>query len=156
MGFVAIILLGSCLLKLPIANNGSISFIDALFTAASATCVTGINTAVSASQFTFFGQVVILILIQIGGLGFMAFVTLLYMLLKQKITLKDRIILGASFGSNQLKGLVSFTKRILKFTFILEGLGALLLSLRFVPKMGVLRYLERNFYINFFFLQCWV
>ena len=144
------------MLKLPIANNGSISFIDALFTAASATCVTGINTAVPASQFTFFGQVVILILIQIGGLGFMAFVTLLYMLLKQKITLKDRIILGASFGSNQLKGLVSFTKRILKFTFILEGLGALLLSLRFVPKMGVLRYLERNFYINFFFLQCWV
>lgn len=138
LGFIFVILVGAFLLKLPISNNGSITFIDALFTATSATCVTGLNTIVPAEQFTFFGQVVILALIQIGGLGFMVFVTLLYILLKRKITLKDRIILGASFGSNHLKGLVGLTKRILKFTFIFESFGALLLAFNFVPKMGPL------------------
>lgn len=99
MGFIATIFLGGILLTLPISNTQPIRFIDALFTATSAVCVTGLVTVVPAVQFTVFGKVILLILIQIGGLGVIACVTGFFIILKRKITVRERVIIQESYNS---------------------------------------------------------
>lgn len=136
LGFLVTILLGSLLLSLPIANQKPISYTDSLFTAVSATCVTGLTTLSIAEQFTTFGQVIILLLIQIGGLGFMVFVALLLIILGKKISLKERILISQSLNQNTLKGMVRLTKIIFKYTLTFELVGALLLAFVFVPMYG--------------------
>lgn len=137
LSFLLLIFAGSFLLSLPICNEKSINYIDALFTAVSSVCVTGLSTIVAAEQFTFWGELVMLVLIQIGGLGFMTFVTLIFVVLKKRITLKERILLGDSFGSNALKGLIRLTKRIFSYTLIIEIIGAVLISIKTIPLYGV-------------------
>lgn len=129
LGFALIILVGAALLSLPIANKtGGIPFIDALFTACSATCVTGLVVYDTFSQFTAFGQVVIILLIQIGGLGFMTFAIILTMAAGRRISLSERINLSEAIGAGRLGGVVRLARRILIGTLLIEGTGALLLS----------------------------
>ena len=132
LGFALIILVGAALLSLPIANKtGGIPFIDALFTACSATCVTGLVVYDTFSQFTAFGQVVIILLIQIGGLGFMTFAIILTMAAGRRISLSERINLSEAIGAGRLGGVVRLARRILIGTLLIEGTGALLLFFRF-------------------------
>lgn len=139
LGYLLIILTGTLLLSLPIANRNQISpgFINALFTATSATCVTGLVVFDTYTQWTLFGQVVILLLIQVGGLGFMTTITMFSFLLRRKIGLKERGLLRESVNTMYIGGIVRLTKKILMGTLLFEGIGAILLSIRFIPKMGL-------------------
>lgn len=138
IGFFLLILAGATLLNLPIASisGNSVGFIDALFTSASAVCVTGLIVVNTAAHWTFFGKLVILILIQIGGLGFMTMATLVALVLGRKITLKNRLILQEELNNLTLSGVVKLTKYVLYSTFLIEAVGALILSFRFVPDFG--------------------
>lgn len=138
LGFFIMIALGTGLLMLPAASNppGGASFLDALFTAASASCVTGLVPQDTGTYWTVFGQVVILLLIQTGGLGFMSIATLFLLLLRQRLGLRQREVVVDSVSYGRLGGFVPFMKLVLLGTLLAEGLGAALLSLRFVPRMG--------------------
>ena len=136
-GFLGIILLGGILLWLPISNTRPISLIDALFTAVTSVCVTGLVTVTPAVQFTLFGKIVLLILIQIGGLGIIACVTAFFIIMKRRISLKERVVILEAYSMESLSGMVAMILRILKGTICLEGIGALLYSFRFVPEFGV-------------------
>ncbi len=137
LGFAIIILMGTLLLTLPLATEDGkgLSFLDALFTATSATCVTGLVVVDTGDTFTMFGELVILFLIQVGGLGFMTFGTFLFILLGKKISLKERLLLKEAFNNVSLAGLVKLVKRILVFTFVLEIIGGILLAIRFSAVM---------------------
>lgn len=139
LGFAAIILLGALLLMMPCSNRSGqgIPFLNALFTATSATCVTGLVVYDTYTQFTTFGQLVIMLLIQTGGLGFMTLAVLFALVTRKRIGLKERTFLMESVASLQLGGVVRLAKRILMVTFMVEGLGVLLLAIRFVPMFGV-------------------
>ena len=137
-GFFIIIVLGTFLLMLPCsAKSGEITpFSTALFTSASATCVTGLVVADTFSHWTFFGQSVILLLIQIGGLGFITIGVTVSILLRRKIGLKERGLIRESFNIIELRGMVRLTKRVICGTLLFELIGAIILSLCFIPKMG--------------------
>lgn len=141
LGFGTLILIGATLLNLPIASadGKSIGFVDALFTSASAVCVTGLVVVNTATHWSIFGKVVILILIQVGGLGLMTMATLVALVLGRKITLKERLIIQEEMNSTSLSGLVKLTKYVIISTVTIEGIGALLLSLRFIPTYGVVK-----------------
>ncbi len=138
LGFGIIILSGTLLLCLPIAARDGAwgNPINCLLTATSATCVTGLIAYDTFSHWTMFGQLVILSLIQIGGLGFMTFISMFAMFLKKKISLRDRLLLMQSSGSMQLEGVGRLIRRILLGTLLFEGIGAILLSIRFVGEFG--------------------
>ncbi len=141
LGFSGLILIGATLLNLPLASvdGKSIGFIDALFTSASAVCVTGLVVVNTAVHWTIFGKVVILILIQIGGLGFMTMATLVALLLGKKITLKERLIMQEELNQFTLAGLVKLTRYVIISTIIIEGIGAIFLATRFIPTYGPLK-----------------
>lgn len=142
LGFIAIILLGSLLLSLPFAQRAGrppLPWLDALFTAASATCVTGLVAADTWSQFSLAGQVILLVLIQIGGLGFMSFAMILTLALGRRLGLRGRSILMESVSSLQIGGVEGLVRHILLGTAIVEGSGALLLCFAFVPRFGFWR-----------------
>lgn len=138
VGFFLIILLGAFLLTLPISSRDgeATNFLDSFFTATSATCVTGLITFDTYSHWSGFGQIVILALIQVGGLGFMTMFTILSFLLKRTISMKERLVLMQSVNLNSMTGIVRLTKHILIATFTFEGAGALVLSLRFMKDFG--------------------
>ncbi len=140
-GFGLIILLGTILLSFPIASRAGTQtpIWDCLLTATSATCVTGLIAYDTFSQWTVFGQVVILTLIQIGGLGFMTFISMFVMLLRKKINLRERLLLMQSTGNLSLEDVTGLIRRIFKGTLIFEGLGAVALSFFFVPRLGWLQ-----------------
>lgn len=137
--FATIILIGGALLALPIASKDGVGlpFLDALFTSASATCVTGLVLFDTYTQFTAFGQLVIMLLIQVGGLSFMTLSMLVAFLLKRRIGLHQRVILMDTVGALQMGGVVRLTRRILRLTATCEGLGALILACWFVPRYGL-------------------
>jgi trk system potassium uptake protein TrkH len=139
LGFAILILLGAFLLTLPIAteNGRGLHFLDALFTATSATCVTGLVVVDTGDTFSMFGELVILTLIQIGGLGFMTIATFLFILLGKKISLKERLLLKEAFNADSTAGIVKLVKRILLFTVITESIGGILLSIRFSFDMPI-------------------
>lgn len=139
LGFASVILIGSILLNLPIAsrNGESIGFVNALFTATSAVCVTGLVVVDTGTYWTVFGQTVILFLIQIGGLGFMTLATLIFFILGKKITLRERLVMQEALNQFKISGLVRLTQYVLVSTFLIEGIGAILLSIRFIPIFGV-------------------
>ena len=136
--FAAIILLGACLLMLPAASRDGIScgFRPALFTATSATCVTGLVLYDTWSQWSGFGQVVIISLIQIGGLGFMSAATLFVFLLRRRIGLKQRLVMAQALSVSDMDGIVRLQKTVLKGSFAIEGIGALILFVHFLPEFG--------------------
>ena len=123
---------------LPIASvSGRMTgLIDALFTATSATCVTGLVVVDTGMHWSLFGQTVILVLIQIGGLGVMMVATLFSLALRRRIGLSERTYLPESAASVQLGGAVRLCKRVLQVTFVIEGICAILLALRYIPDMG--------------------
>ena len=132
--FLLVIFLGSGLLSLPVSsrNGESCGAMTAVFTATSATCVTGLSLVDSYSQWSAFGQVVLLGLIQIGGLGYMAFVSVFYFLLRRRIGLRERLVLQQAMALDELKGVVRLVRLMLAGTFLVEGTGALILTLRFL------------------------
>lgn len=138
IGFALLILVGAILLNLPIASQGEdeVGFINALFTSTSAVCVTGLVVVDTGTYWSTFGQVVIIALIQVGGLGFMTMATMFFIILGKRISLKERLIMQEALNQNSLAGIVRFTKYIIIGTFIIEGIGALFLSLKFVPEYG--------------------
>ena len=138
IGIATIILIGAILLNLPMAsNNGlSIGFIDSLLTATSAVSVTGLVPVNTAEHWTIFGKIVILALIQVGGFGFMTSATLIAFITGKRIGLKERLIMQEQFNQDSFAGIVKLTKFVIFFTLTSEAIGALLLSLKFIPLYG--------------------
>jgi len=138
LSFLVTILLGSIFLTSPIssATGKSVPYLDALFTATTSTCVTGLVTLPTVSTWSVFGQVVILILIQIGGLGIITTMSGLMLLLNKKMGIGDRLLIQDSFNLNTMSGLVKFVKNVLFGTLIIETIGALFYMLVFVPEFG--------------------
>ncbi|MED4970573.1 TrkH family potassium uptake protein [Parageobacillus toebii] len=148
LGFSFIILIGAFLLTLPAAtvDGKGLPWLDALFTATSATCVTGLVVVDTGTTFTLFGQLVILALIQIGGLGFMTFATLFALILGKRISLKERLLIKESLNNLSIDGVVRLVKRILIFTAVIELIGGILLAIRFSFDMP----LPKAIYFGFF------
>ncbi|MHC1748796.1 MAG: TrkH family potassium uptake protein [Cellulosilyticaceae bacterium] len=139
MGFLIVILMGALLLMLPISTQSgeSTGFIDALFTTTSAVCVTGLVVVNTLSYWSLFGKIVILLCIQVGGLGFMTLVSMIFILLGKRITLKNRLIMQEALSFNTTAGIVRFTRLIFLLTLAVEGVGALLLAMVFIPEHGL-------------------
>ena len=139
LGFVLIILIGTVLLELPAASRSgtTVPFFAALFTATSATCVTGLTATDTALTWSLFGRVVILVLIQIGALGFMSIVTIFFFAMNRKIGLSQRLLLVKSLNLNDLQGVVKLIRHVLLGTLMFEALGAAALWLRFAPGYGL-------------------
>lgn len=138
LSFLIAILIGSVLLALPIssADGKATPFLDALFTATTSTCVTGLVVAPTVTAWSLFGQIVILILIQIGGLGVITIMSGLMILLHKKMGIGDRLLLQDAFNLNSLSGLIRFVKKVVAGTFVVEGIGALLYMAVFIPQFG--------------------
>ena len=139
LSFLFLIILGSFFLAMPIssANGKAVPFVDALFTATTSVCVTGLVTLPTFSTWSIFGQVVILILIQVGGLGVITVMSGVMISLHQKIGMKDRMLIQDAFNLNSLSGIVKFIKKVLIGTFVVEGIGAVLYMIVFIPEYGV-------------------
>lgn len=139
LSFLLVILVGSLLLSLPVSAAGgeAVPWLDALFTATTATCVTGLVTLPTVTTWSFFGQAVILVLIQVGGLGVITILSALMLLLHRRMGIGDRLLLQDAFNLNGLHGIVRFVKRVLLGTFLVEGIGALLYMTVFVPEYGL-------------------
>ena len=138
LSFLVTILLGSLLLSLPIssASGEAVPYLDALFTATTSTCVTGLVTLPTVSTWSVFGQIVILLLIQIGGLGIITIMSGLMLLLNKKMGIGDRLLIQDAFNLNTMAGLAEFVKNVLLGTLVIEGIGAILYMLVFVPEFG--------------------
>lgn len=138
LSFLVAIFIGSLLLALPIssADGNAVPYLDALFTAATSTCVTGLVTLPVVSTWSVFGQVVILCLIQIGGLGIVTIMSAVMILINRKMGISDRLLIQDAFNLNTMSGLVKFIKNVMIGTFIIEGIGAAFYMLVFVPDFG--------------------
>ena len=138
LSFLLAILIGSGLLSLPIssATGEPVAYVDALFTSTTATCVTGLVVAPTFSTWSIFGQIIILILIQIGGLGIITVMTGLSIVLHRRMGIKNRLLIQDAFNLNTLDGLGKFVRKVIKGTLIIEGIGALLYMIVFVPEFG--------------------
>ncbi|WP_343349123.1 TrkH family potassium uptake protein [Terrisporobacter petrolearius] len=141
IGFGVVILFGGLILNLPIAakSGKSVGLLNALFTSTSAVCVTGLVVVDTSTYWNEFGQLVIISLIQIGGLGFMTMATMFSLLTGKKINLRERLLIQESLNQRDLSGLVKLTRYIIMMTFAIEGTGALLLSMVFIPKLGLIK-----------------
>ena len=132
-GFLFVILIGSVLLTLPIASKSghATPYIDALFTSTTSVCVTGLVVETTMTYWSTFGQLVILVLIQLGGLGVITFTTGMFLFLKKKLTMKNRILIQESYSLNTMSGLIELVRKII------EGIGAALFATQFIPEFGV-------------------
>ena len=132
LSFLIAIVAGSLLLMLPIssATGQSVGYVDALFTATTAVCVTGLVTLPTVSSWSFFGQFILLILIQIGGLGIITIMSGLMISLHKKMGMKERILIQDAFNLNTMSGMIRFIKKVLFGTFIVEAIGAVLYMLK--------------------------
>lgn len=139
LGFIVVILTGALLLMLPISSRdgSSLPFLSALFTSTSATCVTGLIVADTGTYFSLFGQIVVILLIQIGGLGIMTMSMILFSFTGKKVSLHDRMSMAEGLGESRLQGVVRLTRGALLVTGITELTGAFLLAFRFIPQFGV-------------------
>jgi len=140
-GYFTVILTGTILLSLPMATTatGSLGFIDSLFTSTSATCVTGLIVVNTSSAFTVFGQVVIMLLIQIGGLGIMSMSTLMAFLIGKKISLKERLVIQQDLNQFGISGLVRLIQYVLGFTLIIEGAGAIFMFTKLIHEYKIVK-----------------
>ncbi len=139
LSFILVILTGTVLLCLPVSSRMGqwTSPLDALFTSTSATCVTGLIIADTYTNWSLFGQLVILVMIQIGGIGLMTVISMVFIFLKKKLRMQERKVLMQAAGNVQVGGMVKLIQRILIGTAVIETAGALLLSIRFIPRMGL-------------------
>lgn len=133
--YLTVVFIGAVLLMLPFAHIGKLAFIDALFTSTSATCVTGLVVKITPEDFTFFGQFVILILMQIGGVGYMSIVTLFFLFMKKNLNIHEKNMAKESLNYSTNLDIQHFLKKVFLFTFIIEFLGAFILTLRFATHM---------------------
>ncbi len=139
LGFLVIVLSGAVLLSLPIAASdpsSPVSFFEALFTSTSAVCVTGLTVVNTGLAFSLFGKIVLICLIQVGGLGFMTVAAILFMAIGKHITLRDRLLLQESLSTDSLQGLSKLVLQAIVVTFSIEAAGALLLLIRMIPEYG--------------------
>ncbi len=134
IGFLSFILIGTGLLMLPMSTVNGITPEDALFTSTSAVCVTGLIVKDTPNDFTLFGKIVILLLIQTGGLGYMTSATIISLLIGKRIGISERIIMQEALNVLTMEGIVKFTKAILLMTLLIESAGALVLTIRFLPE----------------------
>lgn len=136
--FLALVLAGGAVLCLPVCSktNTPTRFLDALFTATSATCVTGLIPFDTGTHWSTFGHVVILLLIQLGGLGFMTVSTIFFLALRRRIGLRQRMVLAQGLGISSMSGVVRYVRNVIFGTFCVEGAGAVLLFFRFLPEFG--------------------
>ncbi|PKM42335.1 MAG: Trk family potassium uptake protein [Firmicutes bacterium HGW-Firmicutes-8] len=148
LGFAAVILVGSILLMLPVSGSSGkpTNFVDALFTSTSAVCVTGLVVVDTGTYYSVFGQIVIMLLIQVGGLGFMTTATLFALLMGKRINLRERLIMQEALNQLTMEGVVRLAKLILGITFLIEGAAALILGLRWSADLG----LAKGFYFGLF------
>jgi len=144
--FLFFIIFGTVLLKLPFATTHSISIVDALFTATSAMTVTGLAVVDTGTAFTIFGQLVILLLIQVGGLGIMSFAVLIYMILGKKVGFKERILVQQSLNQTSLGGIIKLVKRLFIYSFSIEIIAMMFLAISWVPEYGW----KHGMYYSFF------
>lgn len=137
-GILSIIIIGTLLLHLPFASatGESVPWLDSLFTATTAVCVTGLVTVTTATSWSFWGQLIILFLIQIGGLGIISFTVLFLKTMKRRISLRQRILIRDAYNLNTYNGLVDMVRKIVKGTFLVEVIGAVLYSFVFIPEFG--------------------
>ncbi|MDD2414387.1 MAG: potassium transporter TrkG [Eubacteriaceae bacterium] len=138
-GFASVIFIGSLLLSLPIASQSGSSpgYLNCLFTSTSSVCVTGLVVVDTGTYWSVFGQIVIIFLIQIGGLGFMSLMTIIFVVAGKRITIKNRLLLQSSVNSDRVQGVVKFTKYIVGSSLLIELIGAVLLSIVFIPDYGL-------------------
>lgn len=141
LGFAVIIFIGAGLLTLPFASatGHSLPFIDAFFTAVSATCVTGLVVVDTGSAYTMFGQIVIVSLIQVGGLGFMTMATLVAFAFRKKITLKERLVLQEAFNQGSMEGIVRLIRKVIIYSLTIEAIAAVIFTIRFSFDFGFTR-----------------
>ena len=141
LGFAAVILIGSVLLILPcsVREGVELKYIDSLYTSTSAVCVTGLIAVDAGDTFTPIGQFFLALLIQIGGLGVIACTASFFLILGKRISMKGRILIQQAYGLDTLSGMVKFIIRILKGTFLVEGIGAVLFMIKFIPEFGVIK-----------------
>lgn len=137
-GFAGLILAGALLLTLPVAtlDGRGLHFVDALFEATTAVCVTGLVVVDTATTFSPFGQGVMLALIQFGGWGIMTLATLIFLFLGKRISLRERLVMQQALNVFTIEGVVRLTRYVILVSLAVEGVGALFLSLRFIPQMG--------------------
>lgn len=147
-GFLGIILIGSLLLALPLASRdgGATNYVDALFTATSATCITGLTTISTAAHWSTFGQLVIMLLVEIGGLGYMTFTVLLFSMIRKRPTLTTRIMVKESLQLETLADVKTVMRYVIGLSLVIQATGVLLLMVDLVPKFGLLK----GFYFSLF------
>ena len=138
LSFMVTIIVGSLLLSLPVssADGVAVPYVDALFTATTSTCVTGLVVTPTFNSWSIFGQIIILILIQIGGLGVITVMSAMMIFIRRKMGIEDRILLQDAFNLNSMSGIVKFVKQVVTGTFIIEGIGAAVYMVAFVPQFG--------------------
>lgn len=136
--FFMVIFIGSILLSMPFSNNigENTEYINHLFTATSATCVTGLVSVVPNQQYTLIGQIIILVLIQVGGLGFLTLMSLMYVLIKKKLSFSNKLVMQEALNTDSLKDLTKYIKSVIKYTAFFELLGAVCLMFVFIPEFG--------------------
>lgn len=139
IGFALLIFVGAILLTLPISSKSgkTTPFLTALFTSTSAVCVTGLVVVDTGTYWSYFGKLVIMILIETGGLGFMSFTTLVAFVFGKRITLRQRLVMQEALNSFSIQGLVKLVKYLLIGTFSIEAIGASLLAIKFIPEYGI-------------------
>lgn len=137
-GFLAAILIGTVILSLPVSSKSGewTNILDAMFTATTSVCVTGLTTVNTLEHWSVFGQIVIALLIQFGGLGVITFTTVIFLIMRKRITLKERLLIQDAYNLDTLRGLVRLTIKILKGTLLVEGIAALFYCIKFIPQFG--------------------
>lgn len=140
LSFLLAIMIGSLILMLPImsANGESTDFVDALFTATTSVCITGLVTVTTATHWSSLGHIVILLLIQLGGLGTITLMSLAFFATGKRISLQNRLLMADAFNLDNNKGIVNFVIRVIKESLMIEGLGAIAYSIYFIPHFGFL------------------
>lgn len=135
--FLMVIIIGSILLSMPFSNNGQTGkYLDHLFTATSATCVTGLVTKVPCQQYSIVGQIIIIILIQIGGLGFLTLMSMMYVSIKKRLSFSSKLVMQEALNTDSLNDLSHYIKRVFKYTAFFEIVGAFCLMFVFIPQFG--------------------
>lgn len=138
-GFILVILIGWIILMMPFCNNGNITPLDSLFTAVSATCVNGLTTVCLSKEYTFLGQIVIACITEIGAIGFVTFISLIISIKKKKMQLSETLLLSNALNDNDYNRLKQRLKEVIKYTLIIELIGAICLAVEFIPIFGVRR-----------------
>ena len=137
LGFLSVILVGWIVLMLPICNNGNVTPFDALFTAVSATCVNGLTTVNLSVDYSFLGQLAIAIITEIGAIGFVTFISFILSFKKKRMSLSETLLLSSALNDNNYGKLKQRLKEVIKYTIVIQIIGAILLAVDFIPRFGI-------------------